>query len=175
MPQMDGQQPPKQVDVFCWGGWGCVWPSKHSFAPAMMNCHNIGVFWGPYTPSTAPKIIPTCLGGCRPSIWHVGAERKASCGVLGVHFRRQQPWLAMVVLVDVGHWRFTSDQPTVGIVNIVYGSIFFSYADLIHSWHLTRQLSKEDLDLHTLLFRWFLCPVFNGSPFWYHFCLLIPS
>jgi hypothetical protein len=30
----------------------------------------------------------------------------------------------MVVLVDVGHWRRTSDRPTVGIVEIVYGSIF---------------------------------------------------
>ena len=29
----------------------------------------------------------------------------------------------MVVLVDVGHWRRTSDQPTVGLVEIVYGSI----------------------------------------------------
>jgi hypothetical protein len=30
----------------------------------------------------------------------------------------------MVVLVDVGCWRLTSDLPTVGIVKIVYGSIF---------------------------------------------------
>jgi hypothetical protein len=33
--------------------------------------------------------------------------------------------LAMVVLVDVVHWRLTSDQSTVGIVKIVYRSIFF--------------------------------------------------
>ncbi len=130
----------------------------------MINCHNIGVFWGPYTPSTAPKIIPACLGGCRPSIWHVSMEHKASCGVLGVHFRWRRPWLAMVVLVNVGRWRLTSDRPTVGIVKIVYGSIFFySYADPIHSWHLTRQLNTEDLDLRTFAFSWFLCPVFNGS------------
>jgi hypothetical protein len=44
------------------------------------------------------------------------------------------PWPAMVVLVDVGRWRLTSDQPTVGIVTIVHGSIFFySYVDPIHS------------------------------------------
>jgi hypothetical protein len=30
----------------------------------------------------------------------------------------------MVVMVDVGRWRRTSDQPTVGIVKIVYGSFF---------------------------------------------------
>jgi hypothetical protein len=52
-------------------------------------------------------------------------EQKASCGVLGVHFRLRRPWSAMVVLVDVGHWRLTSDLPTLGIVKIVYGSIFF--------------------------------------------------
>ncbi len=34
-------------------------------------------------------------------------------------------WSAMVVMVDVGRWRRTSDRPTVGIVKIVYGSIFF--------------------------------------------------
>jgi hypothetical protein len=51
-------------------------------------------------------------------------ERKASCGVLGGHFCQWWLWLVVVVLVDVGHWRLTSDQPTVGIVNIVYGSIF---------------------------------------------------
>jgi hypothetical protein len=43
---------------------------------------------------------------------------------LGGHFHRRRLWSAMVVLVDVGRWRRTSDQPTVGIVKIVYGSIF---------------------------------------------------
>jgi hypothetical protein len=52
------------------------------------------------------------------------AERKASCGALGGHFHRRRSWSAMVVLVDVGRWRLTSDQPNVGIVKIVYGSIF---------------------------------------------------
>ncbi len=115
---------PPSLRTFFGGGWGCVWPSKCSFVPAMMNCHNIGVFWGPYTPSTAPKIIPACSAACRPSIRHVGMERKASCGALGGHFRQWWPWSAMVVLVDVGHWRLTSGQPTVGIVWIVYRSIF---------------------------------------------------
>ncbi len=31
----------------------------------------------------------------------------------------------MVVFVNVGRWRLTSDRLTVGIVRIVYGSIFF--------------------------------------------------
>jgi hypothetical protein len=50
-----------------------------------------------------------------------------------------------------------------GIVKIVYGSIFYFYVVPIHSWHLTRKLNKEDLDLHTLSFSWCLCPGEYGS------------
>ncbi len=85
-------------------------------------------------------------------------------GALGGHIRRRRPWSAMVVLVNDGSWRLTSDQPTVGIVKIVYGWIFFnSYLDPIYSWHLTPQLNKEDVDLLTFAFSWFLCPVFYGN------------
>jgi hypothetical protein len=76
---------------------------------------------GAITPSTALKIISACLGDCCPSFQHVGAERKASCRALG----GPAAWLAMVVLVNVGRWRLKSYQPTVGIVKIVFGSIFF--------------------------------------------------
>jgi hypothetical protein len=86
-----------------------------------------------HTLLTAPTIIAACLGGCCPSIRLADAERKVSCGALGGHYRRRRPWLAMVVLVDVGRWRLTSDQPTVGIVEIVYGRIFYSYVNPIHS------------------------------------------
>jgi hypothetical protein len=121
---MDGGQPSKLADIF-WGGIeGVYGPQRAPFSPATMLCHTLGVFLGPYTPSTAPKIIPACLVGCRPSIQHIRLERKASCGALGGHFCRRRPWSAMVVLVDVGHWRLTSDQPTVGIVAIVY-KVFF--------------------------------------------------
>ncbi len=83
--------------------------------------------------------------------------------IWGGHFHWRRPWSAMVVLVKVGHCRLTSDWPTVGIITIVYGSNFYSYIDPIHSWHLTWQLKKEDLDLCTLVFSWFLCPDFYGS------------
>jgi hypothetical protein len=129
-----------------------------------MHHHNIGVFWGPYSPLTPPKYIPACLGGFCPSIRSVVTECKASCGALGGHFCQRRPWLAMLVLVNVGHWRLTSDQPTIGIVKIVNGcKFFYSYKDPIHSWHLTRQLKKEDLDLKTLLFSWFSFPMLYGS------------
>ncbi len=155
-----GDNPPN-LRMYFGGGWGCVWPSKLSFVPTMMHCHNIGVFWGPCSPSTAPKIISTCLESCQPSIQCIGLERKASCGALGGHFCRRWKWSAMVVLVMVGRWRLTSVLPTVGIVKIVYGRIFFhSYLDPIHSWHLTRWLNKENLDLPTFHISWFICPIF---------------
>jgi hypothetical protein len=115
-------QHPTLADVILGGGWGCVLPSKLSYVPVMMNCHNIAVFWGPYTPLTAPKITSACSGGCCLSIHCTGAERKASCGALGHHFCWWRSWLAMVVLVDVGCWRLMSDQSTVGIVKFVCGS-----------------------------------------------------
>ncbi len=40
---------------------------------------------------------------------------------------------------------------------------YFFIVDPIHSWHLTRQLNKEDLDLCTWAFRCFLCPFFYSS------------
>jgi hypothetical protein len=110
---------------------------------------------------TAPKVISACSGGYCLSIQRAGVEQKVLCGALGGHFRQRRLWLAMVVMVDVGRWRHTWHRPTVGIVKIFYRSIFFySYVVPIHSWHLTRQLNKEELDLHTLAFRCFLCLVF---------------
>ncbi len=49
--------------------------------------------------------------------------------------------MAMVVLVDVGRWRLTSDQPTVGIVKIVYGSIFL-FLHISHTF-LTSDLAAK--------------------------------
>jgi hypothetical protein len=50
----------------------------------------------------SPKNYIRLLGGYRPTIRRIGAERKASCGALGGHFRRRGLWSAMVVLVDIG-------------------------------------------------------------------------
>jgi hypothetical protein len=75
--------------------------------------------------STTLKTISNCSGDCSPSIQCISVERKASCGALGGHFCQQRPWLAMAVLVVVGRWRLMSDQSTVGIVIIVYGSYPF--------------------------------------------------
>ncbi len=55
--QMDEWHPPQASGYIFGGCWGCVWPLNHSFVPAMIHCHNIWVFWGPYTPSTPQKIM----------------------------------------------------------------------------------------------------------------------
>ncbi len=154
-----GDNPPS-LRMYFWGGWGCLWPSKRFRRWCIAT--KLECLRAMHTP-TAPNIISACSGGYRPSIRCIATERKVSCGALGGHFRRRWLWSAMVVMVNVGRWRPMSDRSTVGIVEIVYGSIFFySYIDPIHSWHLTRQLKKKDLDLRTLLFSWFLCPVFYG-------------
>ncbi len=64
----------------------------------------------------------------------------------------------MVTLENTGlFWRQHKTQ------NTTHTEVFFySYVDPIHSWHLTGQLNKEDLDLHTWAFRWCLCPVEYG-------------
>ncbi len=73
----------------------------------------------------SPKNYNRLLKGLSPIHRRAGAERKASCGVLGGHFHRWLLWSAMVVSVNVGRWRLASDQPTEGIVTLVYGNIFF--------------------------------------------------
>ncbi len=78
-----------------WGCWGCVWPSKHSDIVAMHHHRNKGLLWGPYTPSIPPKNTSPSSEDCS-SIWSIGAERKASGGVLGGHFL---PVAAMAVAV----------------------------------------------------------------------------
>ncbi len=75
-----------------WGCWGCVWFSKHSDVVAIHHFRSKERFEG-HTHPHPPKNTSTCLGGCCPSIWRFDTERKASCGALGVHFCRRQPWL----------------------------------------------------------------------------------
>ena len=82
---------------------------------------------------TSPKNYSRLLGGLSPI--HLTRLR----GAQGIMWGTRGPFLlaavmaAMVVLVNVGHWRLMSDQPTVGIVKIVYGSIFLFLLNPIHS------------------------------------------
>ncbi len=138
---------PLSLRMYFWGVEGVYGPQSAPGNDA--SPQNRCVLRAMHIP-TAPKIIPACSGGYRPSIRRVGTERKVSCGALGGHFRRQRLWSAMVVIVDVGCWRCTSDRSTVGIVEIVYGSIFL-FLRRPHTF-LTSDLAakKESLDLRTL-------------------------
>ena len=83
---------------------------KGSFVPAMMHFHKIGVFEGHTHHQQPPKLYPLPW----EVVFHqfnalARSASLASCGALGGHFCWQRPWLAMVVLVDVGHWRRTLD------------------------------------------------------------------
>jgi hypothetical protein len=99
---MSNNRPSKQI--WFWGRWGWLWPSKHANFVVMNHCRNKGVLWEPYTPSTPPKIISVYFGGYDPFIWHVGVEHKASCRALGGHFHRWRPrlwqlWRQLCVVV----------------------------------------------------------------------------
>ncbi len=87
---MDRRQPPEQVDILLGAVKGVYGPQN---TPMLWRFIIAGALWGPYTPSTPPKITSASSGGCKLFIRSVGAERKASCGVLGVHFCRRRPWL----------------------------------------------------------------------------------
>ncbi len=108
----------------------------------------------------SPKYYIRLLGGLLPihsTLWH-GAQGRM-WGTRGPF----PPAVAMVCYGCVGGcWPLKADIISTYCSNSkknVYGSI---YVDPIHSWHLTLKLKKEDLDLCTFVFSWFLCPVFYG-------------
>ncbi len=87
---MDRRQPPKQADILLGAVKGVYGPQN---TPMLWQFIITGALWGPYTPSTPQEITSASSGGCKLFIWSVGTERKASCGVLGGHFRQRWPWL----------------------------------------------------------------------------------
>ncbi len=75
-------------------------------------------------PQQPPKLYPLAGGLLSIHLMRWRGEQGIMWGTRGL-FLPVAAMAAMVVLVDVGRWRLTSDQPTVGIVKIVYGNIFF--------------------------------------------------
>jgi hypothetical protein len=73
----------------------------------------------------SPKNYIRLLGGL--SSIHTSCQRGAQGLVWGTRgpFLPVAVMVGLAVLVDVGRWRLTSDQSIVGIVEIVYKSIFF--------------------------------------------------
>ncbi len=128
-----------------------------------MNRHKIGVFWGPYTPLTAPKSISTLLGvvaypyltpawSARPHVGHLGAISAS-----GGHGWLWLCWWCWALEANVRSIKCRNSK------NCLQKYFFHSYVDPIHSWQLTHQLNKEELDLRTCNISWFLCPGFFGS------------
>ena len=56
-----GDDPPSK-QIYFLRGWGGVRPSKHSYVTVMHHRQNKGAHWGPYTPSTPPKLYPLARG-----------------------------------------------------------------------------------------------------------------
>jgi hypothetical protein len=67
----------------------------------MMHCRIIGVFWGPYTPSTSTKIYLLAWGVVthQGKMTAHGAGRKTLWAALGGHFFRRRLLSAIVVMV----------------------------------------------------------------------------
>ncbi len=90
---MDGWQPPEQADIIFEAVGGVYVPQN---TPILWRCIIAGTkerFEGHTQPQSPPQITSAISGVCCPSIRSIGAERKASCGALGGHFRRWRPWL----------------------------------------------------------------------------------
>jgi hypothetical protein len=165
MHQMDEWQPPDKWIQF-YGGFRVFMAFKVLLCPGKnASPQHWSIFRATHTLNT-PKNY-TCLISKSSLI-----KWKHQSRVQGLIWGARGPFLsaaamvAMVVLVAVGRWRLMSDRPTVGMVKIVYGRIFNFYVDHIQSRLLIRQLKKEDLDLCTWFFRWFLCPMVWCTPMW---------
>jgi hypothetical protein len=123
MLQMNRLQPPELVNVI-FGGLRVCMVLKALLCSGDDELPQHWSVLGAIHTLNSPKNYNRLLVFFCLSIHCTSAERKASCGALGGHFCRRRSWSAMVVLVNVGHWRLTSDQSTVGIVKIVYESFF---------------------------------------------------
>jgi hypothetical protein len=99
----------------------------------MMNHSTIGVFKGHTHPQQLQNFHLLAWGVVVHQFDASARSARPHMEYLGGHSHRWQPWLAMVVLVDVGRWRLTSDQPTVGIVKLSTEVFYYSYVDPIHS------------------------------------------
>jgi hypothetical protein len=96
-PQMDGQPPPKQADKIFGAVEGVYGPQN---TPMLWWFILTGTerFEGHTHPWPPPPNTSSSSGGCHPSIRSIGAEQKASCGVLGGHFLLAAAMVVAVVM-----------------------------------------------------------------------------
>ncbi len=119
----------------------------------------------------SPKSYICLLGGVSP------IQSTCQNGAKGLMWGTRGPFLPAVAMAGYGcdgrcwpleayiRWTYCRNCK-----KFLRKYFFYSYVVPIHSWHLTCQLNKEDLDLCTWAFRCFLCPIFygnTGSVFWF--------
>jgi hypothetical protein len=123
--------------------------------------------WGTINALNSPKSYIRLLGGLSPI--HSTRWRGAKGLVWGA--RGPFPPAAAMVGYDCDGWcwpleAYIRSTNCRNSKKFLLKYFFYSYVNPIQSWHLTRQLNKEESDLRTLLFSWFLCPVLYGRPLW---------
>ncbi len=164
---MDGWQPPKLADVFL-GGLRVCMALKGLLCSGDDELPQHWSVLGAIHILISPQNYTRLLGGLSPIHWTRWR------GAQGLMWGTRGPFLLAAAMVGYGcicwcwllkaYVRLTYYRNS---KNCLGKYFFYSYIDTIHSWHLTRQLNKEDVDYHTLMFSCFLCPVFHGRNFWH--------
>ncbi len=159
--RMDGWQPPKLVDIF-WGGLRVCMALKVLLCSGDDESPQHWSVLRAIHTLNSPKNYIRLLGGLSPI--HLTCWHRAQ----GLMWGTRGPFPPAVAVVGYGCvgrcWPLEAYVRSINCRNSknYLRKYFYSYVDPIHSWHLTRQLNKEDLDLHTLVFSCFLCPIFYG-------------
>ncbi len=153
-----GDNPPSLQTYFL-GGWGCLWPSKRFWWWCIAT--KLEFFEG-HAHSNSPKNYIRLLRG----LLIIHSARRH--GAKGLVWGTRGPFLPAAMVAhgcDGWCWPLEAYVRSINCRNSrnrLWKYFFNSSVDPIHFWHLRRQLKKKNLDLHTLLFSWFLCPVFYG-------------
>jgi hypothetical protein len=90
---LDRRQPPKHADIILGAVKGVCGPQNTPMLWRFIIAGTKECLEGHTHPQPPPKIHLLAGGGCNLFIRSISAERKASCGALGGHFCRRQPWL----------------------------------------------------------------------------------
>ncbi len=120
---MDGWQPPELADVFLGGVEGVYGPQSAPLFRRWWIATTSEYILRAIHTLNSPKNYIRLLVGLSP----IHSTSTCRRGAQGLMWGTRGPFplaAAMVGYGCVGCWRLTSDQPTVGIVKIVYGSIF---------------------------------------------------
>ncbi len=136
-------------------GWECVCPSKRSLFWRCWIATTLECFEGHTHPQQPQKLYPLA------SPIH-STRRRGAKGLMWGTRGPYPPAAAMVGYGCVGQcWQLEANIRSTycrNSKNCLQKFFFYSYIDPIYSWHLTRQLNKEDLDLHTSAFSSYARP-----------------